>query len=77
MTRSRCVQCPELFPVSVSNSHGLDYSYRGADAVHVLKGSFDDDWSDIYALGTYNSTTDQWTPFKSFSSDLSTWPRQD
>ena len=48
--------------MSSSGRHGLDNSYRGSDAAHVLKGSFDDDFSDVYAIGVFDPVFDVWKP---------------
>ena len=48
--------------MSLSGHHGLDTGYLGSDAVHVLKGSFDDDFSDVYAIGIFDPIFDVWKP---------------
>ncbi|KAM7499537.1 hypothetical protein LguiA_023951 [Lonicera macranthoides] len=55
-------ECVDFYPVSVSGSNGLDTSANGPGIKHVLKASLDDDKHDYYALGTYDSIEDKWTP---------------
>ncbi|KAH9607149.1 hypothetical protein KSS87_005074, partial [Heliosperma pusillum] len=55
-------ECVDFYPVSVSDSNGLDTSIKGPLVKHVLKASMDDDRQDYYALGTYNEANVTWVP---------------
>lgn len=55
-------ECIDLYPVSTTGSNGLDTSVNGPGVKHVLKASLDDDKHDWYAIGTYDSVNDTWTP---------------
>lgn len=55
-------ECVDFYPVSVTESNGLDTSVNGPGVKHVLKSSLDDDKHDYYALGTYDPIKDKWTP---------------
>ncbi|KNA16664.1 hypothetical protein SOVF_087020 [Spinacia oleracea] len=55
-------ECVDFFPVSVSESNGLDTSINGPLVKHVLKASMDDNRNDYYAIGTYNEANGTWIP---------------
>lgn len=55
-------ECVDFYPISVSESNGLDTSINGPLVKHVLKSSLDDDKNDYYALGTYNEANATWVP---------------
>ncbi|XP_021974180.1 beta-fructofuranosidase, soluble isoenzyme I [Helianthus annuus] len=55
-------ECVDFYPVSTTESNGLDTSVNGPSVKHVLKSSLDDDKNDYYALGTYDSISNKWTP---------------
>ncbi|XP_023762431.1 beta-fructofuranosidase, soluble isoenzyme I [Lactuca sativa] len=55
-------ECVDFYPVSTTQSNGLDTSVNGKGIKHVLKSSLDDNKHDYYALGTYDSISDKWTP---------------
>lgn len=55
-------ECVDFYPIAANGSNGLDTSANGPGIKHVLKASLDDTKVDVYAIGTYNSTTDKWTP---------------
>ncbi|KAL7001695.1 Beta-fructofuranosidase, soluble isoenzyme I [Sarracenia purpurea var. burkii] len=55
-------ECVDFYPVSTNDTNGLDTSVNGAGVKHVLKTSLDDEKKDFYALGTYNSSANTWTP---------------
>ncbi|GJY59029.1 beta-fructofuranosidase, soluble isoenzyme I-like protein [Tanacetum coccineum] len=55
-------ECIDFYPISTSDSNGLDTSINGPDIKHVLKASLDDDKHDYYALGTYDPSSNKWTP---------------
>lgn len=53
----------DFYPVSVSESNGLDTSSGPGPLVkHVLKASMDDDRQDYYALGSYEERNRSWVP---------------
>ncbi|KAL5728215.1 beta-fructofuranosidase [Ranunculus cassubicifolius] len=54
--------CVDLYPVSTTDANGLDTSVNGPGIKHVLKVSLDDSKKDLYALGTYDSAKNTWTP---------------
>ncbi|PIA50133.1 hypothetical protein AQUCO_01300697v1 [Aquilegia coerulea] len=55
-------ECVDFYPVSTTAANGLDTSVNGPGVKHVLKASLDDTKKDYYALGTYDSETNTWTP---------------
>ncbi|KAJ0466116.1 putative beta-fructofuranosidase [Helianthus annuus] len=55
-------ECVDFYPVSTTESNGLDTSFNGPGIKHVLKSSLDDDKHDYYALGTYDPISSKWTP---------------
>ncbi|KAH9626198.1 hypothetical protein KSS87_022247 [Heliosperma pusillum] len=55
-------ECVDFYPVSMSETIGLDTSTKGRLLKHVLKASMDDDRQDYYALGTYNEANVTWVP---------------
>ncbi|KAI7740469.1 hypothetical protein M8C21_003693 [Ambrosia artemisiifolia] len=55
-------ECVDFYPVSTTESNGLDTSVTGPGIKHVLKSSLDDDKHDYYALGTYDPVSSKWTP---------------
>ncbi|KAK9668325.1 hypothetical protein RND81_13G051800 [Saponaria officinalis] len=55
-------ECVDFYPVSVSDSDGLDTSVNGPSVKHVLKASMDDDRQDYYALGSYDEGNVSWVP---------------
>ncbi|XP_076894112.1 beta-fructofuranosidase, soluble isoenzyme I-like [Bidens hawaiensis] len=55
-------ECVDFYPVSTTESNGLDMSVNGPGIKHVLKSSLDDDKNDYYALGTYDPISNKWTP---------------
>eukprot|EP00270_Netrium_digitus_P015293 TRINITY_DN5338_c0_g1_i2.p1 TRINITY_DN5338_c0_g1~~TRINITY_DN5338_c0_g1_i2.p1 ORF type:complete len:586 (+),score=56.20 TRINITY_DN5338_c0_g1_i2:107-1864(+) len=63
--RSGMLECPDIFPVSTIRKVGLDLQFMGFNDVghkHVLKASFDDLDYDYYAVGTYDTEADTWSP---------------
>ncbi|KAJ3675113.1 hypothetical protein LUZ60_004155 [Juncus effusus] len=56
------LECPDFYPVSVKNTVGLDFSYNGKGAKHVLKASLDLDRYEFYTIGTYDYKMDIYTP---------------
>ncbi|KAJ3700176.1 hypothetical protein LUZ61_003881 [Rhynchospora tenuis] len=55
-------ECPDFYPVSVKGLLGLDTSAIGQGVKHVLKVSLDLDRYEYYTIGTYNTTSDRYTP---------------
>ncbi|KAK4431625.1 Beta-fructofuranosidase, soluble isoenzyme I [Sesamum alatum] len=55
-------ECIDFYPVSLTETNGLDTSTNGPGIKHVLKASLDDDKNDYYALGTYDPIKNKWTP---------------
>ncbi|KAF9600830.1 hypothetical protein IFM89_013065 [Coptis chinensis] len=55
-------ECIDFYPVSLTGTDGLDTSVNGPGVKHVLKASLDDDKHDYYALGSYDTEKDVWTP---------------
>ncbi|KAK9060966.1 hypothetical protein SSX86_018146 [Deinandra increscens subsp. villosa] len=55
-------ECVDFYPVSTTESNGLDTSINGPSVKHLLKSSLDDDKHDYYALGTYDPVSNKWTP---------------
>ncbi|XP_024981537.1 beta-fructofuranosidase, soluble isoenzyme I-like [Cynara cardunculus var. scolymus] len=55
-------ECVDFYPVSTTESNGLDTSVNGPGIKHVLKSSLDDNKHDYYALGTYDPISNKWTP---------------
>ncbi|XP_076883875.1 beta-fructofuranosidase, soluble isoenzyme I-like [Bidens hawaiensis] len=55
-------ECVDFYPVSTTESNGLDTSVNGPGIKHVLKSSLDDDKNDYYALGSYDAISNKWTP---------------
>ncbi|XP_057249567.1 beta-fructofuranosidase, soluble isoenzyme I isoform X2 [Beta vulgaris subsp. vulgaris] len=55
-------ECVDFYPVSITGQNGLDTSAYGSGMKHLLKASLDDNKQDHYALGTYDMTTQTWTP---------------
>ncbi|PSR93342.1 Beta-fructofuranosidase, soluble isoenzyme I like [Actinidia chinensis var. chinensis] len=55
-------ECVDFYPVSTTGRNGLDTSVNGPGIKHVLKASLDDEKKDFYALGTYDTINDKWTP---------------
>ncbi|KAD7480381.1 hypothetical protein E3N88_03517 [Mikania micrantha] len=55
-------ECVDFYPVSTTESNGLDTSVNGPGVKHVLKSSLDDNKQDYYALGTYEPVSNKWTP---------------
>ncbi|KAK9103189.1 hypothetical protein Sjap_020443 [Stephania japonica] len=55
-------ECVDFYPVSTTGDKGLDTSVNGPGVKHVLKASLDDNKHDYYAIGTYDSESDSWTP---------------
>ncbi|KAI8029518.1 Beta-fructofuranosidase, soluble isoenzyme I [Camellia lanceoleosa] len=55
-------ECVDFYPVSTTDTNGLDTSFNGPGIKHVLKASLDDDKKDYYALGTYDPSNNTWTP---------------
>lgn len=55
-------ECPDFYPVSVSDTNGLDTSVLGEDVKHVLKASLDMTRWDYYTLGTYDPIKDKYVP---------------
>ncbi|KAG6384204.1 hypothetical protein SASPL_155985 [Salvia splendens] len=55
-------ECIDFYPVSLTDSNGLDTSVNGAGVKHVMKASMDDDRHDYYAIGTYDPIGNKWTP---------------
>lgn len=55
-------ECIDFYPVSLTESNGLDTSVNGPGVKHVMKASMDDDRHDYYAIGTYDPIANKWTP---------------
>ncbi|KAG6429548.1 hypothetical protein SASPL_107600 [Salvia splendens] len=55
-------ECIDFYPVSLTDSNGLDTSVNGPGVKHVMKASMDDDRHDYYAIGTYDPIGNKWTP---------------
>ncbi|KAG8381496.1 hypothetical protein BUALT_Bualt06G0127900 [Buddleja alternifolia] len=55
-------ECIDFYPVSLTESNGLDTSVNGPGIKHVMKVSLDDDKNDYYALGTYDPIKNKWIP---------------
>ncbi|KAL5722399.1 beta-fructofuranosidase [Ranunculus cassubicifolius] len=55
-------ECIDFYPVSTTDANRLDTSVNGPEVKHVLKASLDDNKKDFYALGTYDSVKNTWTP---------------
>uniref|UniRef100_A0A803N3Q3 beta-fructofuranosidase n=1 Tax=Chenopodium quinoa TaxID=63459 RepID=A0A803N3Q3_CHEQI len=55
-------ECVDFYPVSLTETNGLDTSINGPLVKHVLKASMDDDRNDYYALGTYSEANGTWVP---------------
>ncbi|KAL0359029.1 UNVERIFIED_CONTAM: Beta-fructofuranosidase, soluble isoenzyme I [Sesamum angustifolium] len=55
-------ECIDFYPISLTESNGLDTSANGQGIKHVMKVSLDDDKNDYYALGTYDPIKNKWTP---------------
>ncbi|KAL8149272.1 hypothetical protein AgCh_006318 [Apium graveolens] len=62
VTGSGMWECIDFYPVSVNRTDGLDTSANGVGIKHVLKASLDQYMQDYYAIGTYDSINDKWTP---------------
>ncbi|CAI5477135.1 unnamed protein product [Closterium sp. Yama58-4] len=58
-------ECPDLYPVSTIGKAGLDTCSENDVCRHVLKASFDDDFLDYYAIGTYSQANETWVPVDS------------
>ncbi|KAL0403065.1 UNVERIFIED_CONTAM: Beta-fructofuranosidase, soluble isoenzyme I [Sesamum radiatum] len=54
-------ECIDFYPISLTESNGLDTSANGQGIKHVMKVSLDDDKNDYYALGTYDPIKNKWT----------------
>ncbi|KAM0014363.1 putative sucrose:sucrose fructosyltransferase [Helianthus debilis subsp. tardiflorus] len=55
-------ECVDLYPVSTTETNGLDMSNHESGAKYVLKQSGDEDRHDWYAIGTYDVVHDKWYP---------------
>ncbi|KAI7742228.1 hypothetical protein M8C21_018861 [Ambrosia artemisiifolia] len=55
-------ECVDLYPVSTTETNGLDMSNHESGAKYVLKQSGDEDRHDWYAIGTYDPVHDKWYP---------------
>ncbi|XP_076921080.1 beta-fructofuranosidase, soluble isoenzyme I-like, partial [Bidens hawaiensis] len=55
-------ECVDLYPVSTTNTYGLDMLSYEPDAKYVLKQSGDEDRHDWYAIGSYDPVKDKWYP---------------
>ncbi|KAK4436374.1 Beta-fructofuranosidase, soluble isoenzyme I [Sesamum alatum] len=55
-------ECIDFYPISLTESNGLDTSANGSGIKHVMKASLYDDGNDYYALGTYDPIKNKWTP---------------
>uniref|UniRef100_A0A7I4CHJ8 Beta-fructofuranosidase n=1 Tax=Physcomitrium patens TaxID=3218 RepID=A0A7I4CHJ8_PHYPA len=55
-------ECLDFFPIAPFGREGLDTSVNGPHVKHVLKASMYDDQHDHYAVGTYNLSTESFTP---------------
>ncbi|XP_047962488.1 beta-fructofuranosidase, soluble isoenzyme I-like [Salvia hispanica] len=55
-------ECIDFYPVSLTDSNGLDTSVNGPGVKHVMKASMDDDRHDYYAIGIYDPIGNKWTP---------------
>lgn len=65
-------ECPDFFPVYINGSPiGAETSTFGPIVKHVLKVSLDDNKHDIYTIGTYDITSDGYTPDVGFENESS------
>ncbi|KAI3705687.1 hypothetical protein L1987_75928 [Smallanthus sonchifolius] len=55
-------ECVDLYPVSLTETNGLDMSNHESGAKYVLKQSGDEDRHDWYAIGSYDPVKDKWYP---------------
>lgn len=55
-------ECIDFYPISTTETNGLDTSFTGPEVKHVLKASLDDDKNDYYALGVYDQENNTWVP---------------
>ncbi|CAI9302580.1 unnamed protein product [Lactuca saligna] len=58
-------ECVDLYPVSTTDTNGLDMSDHGSGSggvKYVLKQSGDEDRHDWYAIGSYDPVKDKWYP---------------
>lgn len=55
-------ECIDFYLVSMTGTNGLDTSANGQGIKHVLKASLDQYMQDYYAIGTYDSIKNKWTP---------------
>ncbi|KAI3751215.1 hypothetical protein L2E82_22263 [Cichorium intybus] len=55
-------ECVDLYPVSTTDTNGLDMSDHGSGVKYVLKQSGDEDRHDWYAIGSYDPVKDKWYP---------------
>ncbi|KAH7286246.1 hypothetical protein KP509_33G065700 [Ceratopteris richardii] len=55
-------ECPDFYPVSISDTYGLNTSAYGQGVMHVLKVSFVHDY---YTVGTYITSNDTFLPVQS------------
>ncbi|KZV14483.1 acid beta-fructofuranosidase-like [Dorcoceras hygrometricum] len=55
-------ECIDFYPISMTESNGLDTSANGPGVKHVMKASLDDEQNDYYALGTYDPINNKWIP---------------
>ncbi|XP_075484363.1 LOW QUALITY PROTEIN: acid beta-fructofuranosidase AIV-18-like [Primulina tabacum] len=55
-------ECIDFYPISTTETNGLDTSSNGPGVKHVMKVSLDDDKNDYYALGTYDPMKNKWIP---------------
>lgn len=55
-------ECLDFFPIAPFGREAFDNSVNGPHIKHVLKVSFFDDKHDHYAVGTYNLSTESFSP---------------
>ena len=55
-------ECVDFYPVSLTNDSAFDIAAYGPGLKHVIKESWEGHASDWYSIGTYDATTDKWTP---------------
>ncbi|CAA0834590.1 Acid beta-fructofuranosidase 4- vacuolar [Striga hermonthica] len=53
-------ECIDFYPVSLTESNGLDTSENGPEVKHVMKASLDDEKNDYYAIGSYDPFRNKW-----------------
>lgn len=69
-------ECPDFYPVSLTDNMGVETSVNGLGVLHVLKASFDDSRNDYYSLGVYEEKNETWVPIDP-KIDVENGPRYD